>query len=142
MFNFTTPFSLAAITNPFPIEERGTSHMDELLYVFRFKAFDPLFRRGAAENEMKDYWTRFIVDYAKYGMKDSYFVKGCTRRAMDRGICEYLEIQRDYSKTPNTKKIFANDDFDTEIVDVYRKADRLALSVEKAGSGTADRLIG
>lgn len=130
-FNFTAKFSLAALTNPFPIEERGASHMDELLYLFRFKYFDPLFNRGQAELEMKDYFVRFIVDYVKHGMGNNYLVRGCTRKAMDKGFCEYLNIQRDYSQTPNKVKISVANNIDLGMVESMKAADRLSAKLEK-----------
>lgn len=126
-FNFTSSFSLTNLIIPFPVEERGASHMDDLLYLFRFKLADPLFNRGVPENEMKDYYVRFIVDYVKHGMKDNYFVRGCTRKAMDKGFCEYLEIQRDYSQTPNNVKISVSNAVDLGMIKALKAADRLSL---------------
>lgn len=129
-FNFTAPFSLSFLTNPFPIGEKGASHMDDLLYLFRFKIFDNVFVRGAPENEMKDFFVRYIVDYVKEGVADSYGVRSCSSRQMERRFCEYLDIQRDYSVNPNAVKLSASNKFDLQMVQTLKVVDRMLAQLQ------------
>lgn len=125
LFNFTTPFSLSILTNTYPVQERGASHFDDLMYLFRFRAFDGLFKRGVPENEMKDLYVRFIVDYVRYGKSSLYRADPCQRRDMNWGFCDYMDIQRNYRVTPNRPKISASNWFDMRMVEMYRELDKI-----------------
>lgn len=124
-FNFTTPFSLSILTNDVPVNERGASHIDDLLYLFRFRAFDSVFKRLQPEKQMKDLYVRFIVDYVRYGESDLYTAKQCRRRDMNYGFCEYLDIQRKYSVVPNRVMFSAAKQFDMKMVAAYKEVDKL-----------------
>lgn len=90
------------LMGPYPFAARGPSHSDDLLYLFPWKVLDQSFQRGEAENEMRDFLVRFIVDYVTGGEGDERESFGCDADAMEQGLCLYLDIQRDYNVTPNT----------------------------------------
>lgn len=125
LFNFTAPFSTSFLTNPYPIEERGASHTDELLYLFRFKIFDDDFERNTPENDMKNFFVRYIVDYVKFGRNPLNKARPCRRQDMVRGFCEYLDIQRDYSETPNAVQLSTSNQFEMGMVKVHKLVDQL-----------------
>ena len=125
LFNFTSEFSTSIFTNPFPIEGRGASHSDDLLYLFRYKAYDHLFTREAPENEMKNFFVRFMVDYVKRGESLLNKAAPCRREDMETGFCEYLDIQRDTRRTPDGVRISAKSDFDMDMVNFNKEIDRI-----------------
>lgn len=135
LFNFTSAISTSSITNPFAIEGRGASHSDDLLYLFRAKIFDQAFSGRTPESEMKDYFVRLVVDYVKFGNSPLNHVQSCTRQDMERGFCEYLEIQRDLSAIPNRVQVSASKEFDLKMVQFYRYLDKLIAQV------TGDRCL-
>lgn len=127
LFNFTSSFSLSGLTNPFPIDtNRGASHADDLLYLFRFKKLDPVFTRGGPENDMKDYYVRFIVDYVKHGIRYSEKLRRCSIEFMDDGFCDYLNIQRKDDQV----NVAISHEFDLEMVNVLKQADDIAAKLD------------
>lgn len=122
-FNFTAPFSTSFLTNPYPIQERGASHTDDLLYLFRFKALDQYFVRGEPENQMKDFYVRLMVDYIKYGRSRLNIARSCRRRDMRRDFCEYLDIQRDYSRSPVQAHVTAKSSYNLAMVQLWKLVD-------------------
>lgn len=125
LFNFTSDFTLSFLTNPFPLGGKGASHADDLLYLFRFKRFDPIFRRRRPENEMKDYFVRYIVDYMKHGIKYSDDYHRCSIEFTENGFCNYLDIQRTNDKVD----VKVSEDYDLAL-DVLREADRIQSQLE------------
>lgn len=127
LFNFTSQFSTSIFTNPFPIEGRGASHSDDLLYLFRYKAYDPLFTREAPEIEMKNFIVRYMVEYVKHGVSALNKASPCRRGDMENGFCEYLDIQRNNGKNPNRLKVSVKSDFDMEMVNFNKEIDRIVV---------------
>lgn len=128
LFNFTSSFSLSGVTNPFPIDlTRGASHVDDLLYLFRFKSLDPVFKRGAAENDMKDYYVRYMVNYMKQGVKYSEKLRRCSIEYMDEGFCDYLSIQREDDEVA----VSVSNHFDLEMVKVLKQVDESASQLDE-----------
>lgn len=125
-FNFTSSISTSTLTNPYPIEGRGASHSDDLLYLFRVRLFDKAFRGHSPESGMKDYFVRLIVDYVRDGESSlQSHVSPCRRQDMAEGFCEYLDIQRDFSVAPNRVQVAATNEFDLGMVKVHRLVDRM-----------------
>ena len=120
-FNFTSDFSAALLTNPYPIEGRGASHGDDLLYLFRFKALDAFFVRGRPERKMKDLFVHFMVDYVRFGRSHLNEAR-CRRSDMRDGICEYMDIQR---SARDRVRITASNDYNMEMVEVNEEIDRI-----------------
>lgn len=131
-FNFTSLISWSQFTNPHPIEGRGASHADDLLYLFRTRLFDAAFaNRNSPESAMRDFFVKFIGDYVKTGRSRlNEHVRSCNRRRMEEGICEYLDIQRDFSVTPNRVQVAASDEFDLEMVKVYKRVDEMIAELQ------------
>lgn len=129
-FNFTTPFSFCVTSNPYPIAEKGACHSDDLMYLFSFKVFDGVFVRDEPENEMKNYFVRYIVDYVKYGLTPLNRARPCRPSAMKRGFCEYTDIQRDYTTMPNKVKASVSNQFDMQMVKFNQYIDRLIAREE------------
>lgn len=129
-FNFTSSVSTSILTNPYPIQGRGASHADNLLYLFRARVFEGTSSSSAGqpspETAMKDYFVRLVVDYVSEGGSHLLsLVRPCRRQDMAKGFCEYLDIQRDFSVTPNRVQVAATDDFDLEMVKVQRVVDQM-----------------
>lgn len=123
-FNFTSSFSTSFITNPIPIQERG-SHMVDLLYLFRYKAFDSLFQREEPEIKMKDYFVEFVTDYVTIGSSQLYKANRCRKIDMDYGFCDYLNIQRNNSITPNIVNVSVSNFFEIGMVKAKKEVDLL-----------------
>lgn len=125
-FNFTNPFSTALLTNPIPIMGRGASHTDDMLYLFPYSVFGSMVVRGVHENAMKDYWVRFIVDYVKYGRDSEQIVtRRCRHRDMQRGYCEYMDVQGGYSRTPSNFSVSVLNAIDWEMIKAHEQVERL-----------------
>lgn len=124
-FNFTSSFSTSCITNSYTTERNGASHMDALLYLFRFKAFDEYFEREEPETKMKDYSVEFVTDYVTIGSSQLYTAKPCRKIDMDYGFCDYLNIQRNKSITPNKVNVSVSNFFEIEMVKANKEVDLL-----------------
>lgn len=99
--------------------------MDDLLYLFRYKAFDSLFERGDPETKMKDYFVDFVTDYVTIGSSQLYKANRCRKIDMDYGFCDYLDIQRDYSSTPNKVNVSVSNFFEIAMVKANKEVDLL-----------------
>lgn len=126
-FNFTSSSSFSVLSSAYPVDGRGASHGDDLLYLFPMEKIQSLLFREAPEVEMKDYWVRFLVDYAIYG-RTFMTTRRCRRSDMMRGNCEFTDIQRDFSKTPNTVRISTSDKIDLAEVKAHKAVDYLLRS--------------
>lgn len=124
-FNYTSTISTSTATNPFPINGRGASHADDLLYLFRTRLFDAAFTDNSPENEMKNYFVRFIVDYVKKGTSPLNHVGPCRRQDKANRFCEYLDIQRDSSVSPNRIQVAATNEFDLKMVQLHKYVDQM-----------------
>lgn len=123
LFNFTSSFSTASLSGPYDVMQRGASHNDELLYLFSFNSLGSRFVRGAAENQMKDHFVQFIVDYAKNGSRLP--TRPCRHEDFQDGFCEYLNIQRNFSITPNQVSLSVSRAFDLEMVRFISNLERV-----------------
>lgn len=130
-FNFTSSFSLATTLDPlYPFTDRGASHFDDLLYLFRFRLFDPFFKRDVAENEMKDFHVKLMVDYVRHGESRLNIARPCRRKDMQRGFCEYLDIQRDRNNVGNQVDVTTNNRFDMPMVAINKLIDQIMETYE------------
>lgn len=123
-FNFTSSFSFSLLTSSYPVEGRGASRGDDLLYLFPMKLIEPLLFREAPEVAMKDFWVRFMVDYAVHG-RHYLTTKRCRKEDMEKGNCEFTDIQRDFSKEPNGVRVSTSTAIDLDEVRANEAVDCL-----------------
>lgn len=123
LFNFTSSFSTAELFNENVNLEAGASHLDSLLYLFRWSVVDPLFRREVAEAKASKFLVKTFIDFAKYGVKYSNEVHRCTARKMNRGFCDFLLLAREQ---PNGLDVSYDDSFDMESVAALNEVTAIA----------------
>lgn len=101
--------------------------MDDLLYLFRYKLLDTVFKRGVAEDQMKDYFVHYIVDYVKQGVKYSEELRRCSIETLNNeGFCDYLKIQRKDDKVDVT----VSNRFDLKMVKVFDEVQSTTAKLE------------
>ena len=120
LFNFTSQISTAPFTNPFPIEGRGASHADDLLYLFRNRLFDAAFEGVTPESGMRDLFVSLLVDYVTKGGSSLHVAGPCRREDLQRGFCRYLDIQRVFRASPSRVQLSSSSSFDLRMVPIHR----------------------
>lgn len=123
LFNYTSSFSFSALFNTNVNLEAGAGHSDSLLYLFRWGVFDPLFRRGAADAKASKFLVKYLINYAKSGVKYSEEVRRCTAEQMDGSFCDFLYLAR---KEPNGISVTYDNGFDLGSVAALNEVQTIA----------------